>query len=396
MPLLVADDLSGALEAGAAFHQSGWKPRLFLGNRYSSPGGAADLLVVSTETREAAPAEARERVRITLAAAKSAAEHLLYKKIDSTMRGPVGAELEAVLEAEPEASIIFTPANPLAGRTVRDGVLRVHGAPLAESRFRDDPTSPARESIVSRIISRTARLATVEVTLAEVREPEPSWPLNLISAAASGRRLALCDAESAADLEIIVKTARATLPAPLFVGSGALAWAVGAAYAEEAGPHRANPPLLPMPCLFVCGSRHPSSHGQIANTGAPLFRPGHAAGEAELVLSLAEAIDQGGCACLAATMDAGRPGEIAAALGRIIRRLDRRRALGTLVITGGETARAVCEALGADRLEICGQIEPGMAISEMRTPQGRRLLVTKPGGFGDEKAFWRVRQRLAL
>jgi uncharacterized protein YgbK (DUF1537 family) len=68
--------------------------------------------------------------------------------------------------------------------------------------------------------------------------------------------------------------------------------------------------------------------------------------------------------------------------------------LGSLVATGGETARAVSRALEADRLEILGEYEPGVAASEMPVGRGRILLVTKPGGFGDEKTFRRLRDRL--
>jgi uncharacterized protein YgbK (DUF1537 family) len=57
---------------------------------------------------------------------------------------------------------------------------------------------------------------------------------------------------------------------------------------------------------------------------------------------------------------------------------------GTLFVTGGETLRDVCDSLGVARLEVDGEIEPGVPTSLLRGGgwDGQRL-VSKSGAFGD-------------
>jgi 4-hydroxythreonine-4-phosphate dehydrogenase len=55
--------------------------------------------------------------------------------------------------------------------------------------------------------------------------------------------------------------------------------------------------------------------------------------------------------------------------------------VGTLVVTGGETARAVLTHAGVDQLVVCGELEPGVVWS--RVPGRALSVVTKAGAFGD-------------
>jgi 4-hydroxythreonine-4-phosphate dehydrogenase len=57
-----------------------------------------------------------------------------------------------------------------------------------------------------------------------------------------------------------------------------------------------------------------------------------------------------------------------------------------IVATGGDTANALCNTLGAQALEILGEVEAGIPI--MRLLGERSLpLVTKAGGFGSPAAM---------
>jgi uncharacterized protein YgbK (DUF1537 family) len=113
---LVADDLTGACDSAAPFLALGtvtvtiW-PRL-------SSGGEADCLAVCTETRDSTPSEARERTRIAVAHLMHAGATLVFKKVDSRLRGRVRAELEGALAAWPGV-ILLAPALPAEGRYTR-------------------------------------------------------------------------------------------------------------------------------------------------------------------------------------------------------------------------------------------------------------------------------------
>src|SRR5206468_1790519 len=110
--------LSGALDAAAAFHHAGRRVRVALSSAAWSEVSPDEVIGFTTETRNAAPAVAAEKITRILAEARERGGRLRYKKIDSTMRGPIAAELGALMAAMPEARILFTPANPAVGRTV--------------------------------------------------------------------------------------------------------------------------------------------------------------------------------------------------------------------------------------------------------------------------------------
>ena len=58
-----------------------------------------------------------------------------------------------------------------------------------------------------------------------------------------------------------------------------------------------------------------------------------------------------------------------------------------LAVTGGETAKHVARRLQALEIAVLREVEPGIPLCLMRTPQGEFPLVTKAGGFGDDDVF---------
>jgi uncharacterized protein YgbK (DUF1537 family) len=60
--------------------------------------------------------------------------------------------------------------------------------------------------------------------------------------------------------------------------------------------------------------------------------------------------------------------------------------LSGVVATGGDTANAICNRLGAKALEILGEVEAGIPIMRILGPQSLPL-VTKAGGFGSPAAI---------
>lgn len=73
---------------------------------------------------------------------------------------------------------------------------------------------------------------------------------------------------------------------------------------------------------------------------------------------------------------------MAAAAEPLIRRA------AVLVLTGGDTARTVLDRLGIQRLQVWGELEPGICLS--RDGADSAAIVTKAGGFGDNGSLLRV------
>lgn len=399
IPYVLADDLTGALETGSAFRRQGWPVEVPLVEgavRY----GADRLTVITTESRNLSGPESAAAVRRAASAAKAAGATLLFKKIDSTLRGPVQAELAALGETVGTSLIVFCPANPSAGRVVRDGVLYVHGVPLAETAFRDDPHWPARSSVVADFLGGAGGDKVVPVPLQEVRDP--GWGNRIEQLAASGAGLILvCDAAVDDDLERLALGVRPAAPRILLAGSSAL----GAAMARHhplPGPAlpagQGQSPFKAASMLVLCGTRHPASSRQIAHLvkhrGAVRldFRCGQSDATA-MCERIAAVLEKGGIAAVIFQGPDGDPGSAARRISMDVAALARplfdRFPDTVFCLTGGATAREACGAAGGTRLDVLGEITPGLVAAELLLTGGstRRRVVTKPGGYGTDDIF---------
>jgi uncharacterized protein YgbK (DUF1537 family) len=393
IPYLLGDDLSGVLEAGAAFRTEGWRVVLPL---TAEPWGRepGTLRLVTTESRNLTASEATAAVRRVVADARAAGQTLVFKKIDSTLRGPVGPELGEVLSVLAPRLVVFCPANPAAGRTVRDGVLRVHGVPLAETEFRHDPHWPARESRVSGHLVGHGVPGAAELRLSDLRH-HPEEALRRLRSAGP---VVLADAEEEDDLWRLVRAAGAVEPATLFVGSGALAAVVARERARGGAAPLPRPDLSRL--LILSGTHHPATRRQfdhLARTSGVRVHD-HGVGRDDLATTLRALAATGQGHPLAAVRLGADPSLGAQASARLLAAAAEFAAAADLqlqprawFVTGGETAWWVCHALRGAGIEVLAELEPGIVASTLRrTGAPPCLLVTKPGGFGDEATLSRI------
>ncbi|WP_327660649.1 MULTISPECIES: four-carbon acid sugar kinase family protein [unclassified Streptomyces] len=393
--LALADDLSGAAEAARAL---GGPVRLCLTAPTGGAAAGAHDLVVDLNTRHLPPADAADAVRSALESGgsgapgseSSGAYGLLYKKIDSQLRGNVAAE--ALAYAEGAVALVIAPALPAARRTVTGGVVHVDGVPLHETNgWRAERATPPR-SVAEAFSGLPVRTIPLEV----VRSERPRLEAELKSAVASGAHPA-ADAETDADLDAIVAAALRLGPGLRLLGSGGLAGALGRALARPAVPAPAPPPArAAAPLLVVAGTAEPGVARQIAHltalgmrhlpldpaelmagavevrAGAVEVRVGAAPVDTVLSIDGSAGLHPGGGRALSAALAAlatawpGRP---------------------DLVLTGGETARATLDALGVRELEPVDEIHHGAVHS--RTTDGRSV-VTRPGSYGAEDSLLRI------
>ncbi len=126
---LIADDLTGALDAGAGFVRYGLRAVLPFSGR-PEDASEADVALVNTETRdEPDSAVAHAAVREAAGRLHDAGVPGVYKKIDSVLRGHPGPELAAVLDVYGGRALV-APAFPAQGRTTQGGTQLLHGRPV--------------------------------------------------------------------------------------------------------------------------------------------------------------------------------------------------------------------------------------------------------------------------
>ena len=166
--VILADDLTGASDAAIPFARLGARASLCL----DLPGDLCDVDVaaIDLDTRTTPPAVAAERIRSLVRALPPQTQ--LVMKIDSTLRGNIKTEVEALLAARDAALAIVVPAHPKLGRVQRDGVLFLDGKPVAETDFGEDLFAPVRASDVRTHLPEPAVVLPAPSTLGNAFENE--------------------------------------------------------------------------------------------------------------------------------------------------------------------------------------------------------------------------------
>ena len=344
---VVADDLTGAADAAAPFAVHGLRVSVALSG---PPAPDAEVLALLTDNRWRPPDEAAARMRSAVGQVREWDPQMLFVKIDSVLRGQVRADVSGALSAWPASGAVATPAFPAQGRTVRDGVLLVHGRPAVD----------------------------------RVAEHFPDG-------------VRVVDAETHDDL---VAVARGIVQSgSLAVGSGGLARALAGVIVDPRGADRTPPPGPGVQgVLVVAGSPHPVTRDQVAEleaAGAEVVPDGP-----DAVAATTKALTGGRRVVLTCRPDddVAPEGPAAAALAARLARtavavVDAVPSVG-LVLTGGTTALAVATALGASELRLSAEVAEGLPRGELVARERRVPVVTKSGGFGARDALRRAAQAL--
>lgn len=328
--LIVADDLTGCLDAGVGFLRADctvMAARSLADLRECIDAGAP-VISLSTNTRGGTEAAARAAV-LSLAEMLDPREFaIVLKKVDSRLKGHPGAEALALARIAGRPRIVAAPALPRMGRIQVGGHLSGMG--------------------VEGSIDLADRLGP-DVETPDLRLPDDFDPL---------------------------VTDRSLRRATLWAGARELAFAL--AHAELGGAPPPAPSIVG-PMGIVVGSRDPITIAQVeqlSRDGARITRaPNGLLGDAVPAgdpFVLAMAPGDGPCS----EERAGARFTVGAA--RLLRQTRPR----TLLCAGGETAQALLARLGVGSMQLLGEIAPGLPMCRISAPWGEVRLITKSGGFG--------------
>lgn len=414
---IIADDFTGAGDSAIQFKKSGFSVFLALGNtEYGLSGTAPDVLVVNTDSRFSSETEAYRRACDAAVRCRALGAGRLFKKIDSTLRGNVAAEIAAVMDAGSYRCAVVAPAAPKNGRTVVGGRCLVNGVPLSSSSTGKDPFNPAVSSRVQDVFEKRFPGRTALLDLEVVRKGPEVFQAKFASLAAAGTRIAVADAETMEDLRVAasVKSDESVL----FAGASGLAEAVNEERRVPAAEERAA--VEPGKVLFVVGSLTGTSREQTDRLAA-------AAGLRALRLDLCavledEALERDRIIAEAKALPPAKPvllrtfgteeelrsgmaraaalgfsetkaGEkVSSFLGCLVRGLLPLRGFRAFFVTGGSTAGGIAEALHIEGIELLDEVLPGIPFGRFATPYAEEPLyiVSKSGGFGGAEAMTEV------
>lgn len=417
----IGDDFTGAADQAGMLARAGARSVLVFDPTFPL-AGTWEAITYATRLRSAPVTTARREAKHLFRLALDQQPHMVQYKycstFDSTPAGNIGPVLDVALDTCGAPGTVVVPALPVNGRTTCHGYHFVLGVPLHESPMKDHPLNPMTDSSLARWLGRQTRrgiglvdFATVERGAAAVREA-------LATAWAAGTPYLVVDCLSRRHARII---AEAVWDWPLISGSSALPLELPAVWRKQGllstlspgGRWRAPRRPTQTPVLALAGSCAAQTLRQVAAAREfALVRPdlelllrgrrrallaqiqneirtGFAERGQVLVATSAPPPERSALQARAAAAglsahDLGRG--IERLLGQVAQWAVTELGLGHLLVAGGETAGAVCQALGLRAVEILREIAPGVPLCRA-LPTRDLLVALKGGNFGQDDFF---------
>lgn len=410
---IIADDYTGAADTGVQFAKKRLKTTIVRDlKRIGEITERVDVLVFDTESRGDPREVAYEKVALASEEFKKMGAELLYKKIDSTLRGNLGVELDAAMDTLAVSAVILCPAYPKNGRITVGGFHLKNLSLIEETEVAKDPESPVRQSHIPTLIRSQSGKRVSLVDIGIVSRGVKRVKGEVVRQLTGGSQIIVVDAISQGDLKIIAQTI-ASLDQPVLVcGSGGLAEelpeALGlgvdggecvvviAGSVSEVTAQQIRRAAKTLNVKVVTIDVHRSLRGEeaksleVARVVDDAEKALHAG--RDVIIRLAESLS-----ALEEAKESGRglgltDREMRTQMGHILGSTSQAIMKGGnvcgMVVTGGETAFHVYTALDVLEVRVEEEVLPGIpVVTIVGGPACGTRVVTKAGAFGDEDAL---------
>ncbi len=399
------------MDSAGAMAVHGLSAEVFLDYSHELRSATTDIICINTQSRLMYEPQAIKAVASATKLLRAFGCNRLYKKIDSTLRGNVGAELTAMMAAARKQRAFVCPAFPEIGRTVRDGILEVDGRRLTVSREGNDPFSNVDESSVVRLLEKQTKGSVGHVPIGIIERGAEAVNKRIQELFADGCDLIVLDAITTAHMSTLASVITRNYPGEIAVGSAGLASALAKSVGHEQTAKENPIPIDPTAqLLLISGSLHPASHQQIQELASSVNiallpikaadilqeRPSINAMATQSAQEIARAFDSGRHAALYwedpvsvqalledESTNEWRVQAIAEFYKGVLEKLHDQSKMSDLIVVGGETAYVVAKALQAMSVLITDEVRPGIPVGQLAGGLAAgQLLVTKAGGFG--------------
>ena len=403
-PLLgiAADDLTGACDTAAQLTGFGFSVVCAADPDGPMPDASGyDAIAVNTQSRRMSGGEAAEAVRRGVGRLREAGARIVFKKIDTALRGNIAEEVSAAM-GEVFSSAVLVAAIPRIGRTTREGRQFYLGRPLEETALGEDDINPT-PFFTSRIEELFAGMPGVRTRVVGVeRVRDPGFSLGGPAAGSGRGNIFIFDAETGEDIDLIAGAALGHEGGRLlFVGSLGLMESM-AGILKERRTVRAEAKVVPgaSRILVACGSSHPASRVQIERLlESGIGQAAAVSGGDFTAGKVPPAAGTGVVHCLHIGPGVRRefpdmnPGE---AFSRLVRDTVEKGGYDCLLVIGGETSFDVLRKLRIPALEVVESFSTVAAISLPLggAPAGPSLVVTKGGSVGEPDILVRLVNKL--
>lgn len=414
---IIADDLTGANDTGVQFARKGLHTSVLMSENDAIQSDL-DVLVIDTDSRDLAPNDAYIRVKSACEFIKKLNPEIIYKKLDSTMRGNIATELDAVFDTFKPDFVIIAPGYPKNNRIVENGVIYIHEKPLHETEFAYDPKSPITDSHIVEILKKETK-HKIEIISKDDIELGADFIVQKLAVYHKNETPYLVfDSVSEDDLAKIVNVVQATDYQVVWSGSAGLAnYVLNDDIARSNEVNKALP-KSDHPVLMVIGSVNKNSRTQLeivlseAGVKGVMLHSHQVIGDqtssekeiARVIHEVEKAIKNKEHIVLYSSGNqeeiklANKMGEslsltpkmvsekISEVLGELTAKILKDYEIERLFLTGGDTAKKVCAAMGIVELKLMEEVEIGIPIGTL-VHEREIVTITKAGGFGSEQSL---------
>ncbi len=398
---VIADDLTGANDTGVQFAKLGLRTLVVLSASLDNLDlNHFDAVVVNTDSRAM---DSQLAYSVTSQVSRELRGYkpcLVYKKFDSTLRGNIAIELDAIMEGFGFNSAVVAPAFPQLGRTTEGGTHLVNGIPVAETEAAKDLRMPVYTSDLADTLRVMGGRDVKNIFIQDI---------NHLAEIMHGKDNVIwaCDAKNGEHLNRIASLAPNYGAETLFAGSAGLAEFLPQQMGWASAPREFTVGTTStQPTLLVAGSMSKKTKEQLeflrkvkpdiyvlslsAKQLVPQFTAERFGVElAGLCANLQ--LNQPAVVMVEGDRISGQSQVIALNLGMFVRELLSRVTVKSLVMTGGDIAGAVCNKLDVVGLKVLSELEVGIPFGKIVGGAWNGLsVITKAGAFGAAESLARI------
>lgn len=206
--LVIADDFSGAYDVGMQLKNQGFDISIADEKIDEEISGA---YIYNSETRKVSKEEAYEVIRTFCNEIDISTFDIIYKKIDSTLRGNICVEIRALDDTNQFDLIIVAPAYPELARIVLNEIVYINGTPILDTDLLMDPEGEIISNNLKELMENEMGEEVEHIDINRLRKDK-----NLFNVT---KRIVSFDSISNKDLEKIVSCFRNKNKKILWVGS---------------------------------------------------------------------------------------------------------------------------------------------------------------------------------
>ncbi len=357
MIAVIADDFTGAAELAGISLRYGLSVTVYLDNDIDAD---SDVVVVCTDSRSMQKAAAVYCTAEVVEALIKLQPSLLYKKIDSVLRGYVLDEIKVQMELSEKNKAFILPANPLLQRTISEGEYFVQGKKIAATAFATDPEFPIKSSLITEILNNNS---------IEVLKHDDWLPTEGVVVG------------EATTNEDVVSWANTIDESWALAGAGDFYTAL---LENEYKVQPQQQTKLLSPFLYVCGTAFEERKQFIKKLNCCLYMQEENdeawLQQASVILKeqnkLVVAIDESKQTAL----------ELRTAMAKLVSEIVTKNEVPEIFIEGGSTAAAVLEELGIKKLTPVNELSRGV----VRMKAGNLFITVKPGSYDLPKEIKKI------